>query len=91
MGLRLQLAKTTTLRRPDLVLEGKEKKKIWVCDMTCPQQVNMKLKRNEKHTKDLDMRHGLYLMLLEHSVEALKMYCKKSNMYLGNYQKQKQC
>ena len=90
MGLRLHLVKTTTLRRPDLVLEGKEKKKIWVFNMTCPQQVNMKLKRNEKHIKDLDMRHRLYLMLLEHSVEALKMYCEKSNVHIGNYQKQRQ-
>ena len=32
------LRKTTTSRRPDLVLEDKERNKIWICDMACPQQ-----------------------------------------------------
>ncbi len=27
------LRKTTTARRPDLILEDKEKKKIWICDL----------------------------------------------------------
>ena len=45
------LRKTTTSRRPDLVLEDKEKKKIWICDMACPQQANIAAKRNEKVTK----------------------------------------
>ena len=44
------LRKTTTSRRPDLVLEDKEKKKIWICDMAC-QQANIAAKRNEKVTK----------------------------------------
>ena len=35
------LRKTTTARRPDLILEDKEKKKIWICDMACPQQRNI--------------------------------------------------
>ena len=41
----------TTSRRPDLVLEDKERKKIWICDMACPQQANIAAKRNEKVTK----------------------------------------
>ena len=45
------LRKTTTSRRPDLVLEDKEKKKIWICDMACLQQANIAAKRNEKVTK----------------------------------------
>ena len=45
------LQKTTTSRRPDLVLEDKEKKKIWICDMACPQQAKIAAKRNEKVTK----------------------------------------
>ena len=43
--------KTTTARRPDLILEVKEKKKIWICDMACPQQQNTATKRLEKLTK----------------------------------------
>ena len=45
------LRKTTTSRRPDLILEEKEKKKIWICDMACPQQHNIETKRLEKLTK----------------------------------------
>ena len=45
------LRKTTTARRPDLILEDKEKKKIWICDMACPQQRNIETKRMEKLTK----------------------------------------
>ena len=46
-----KLRKTTTARRPDLILEDKEKKKIWICDMACPQQQNITTKRLRKLTK----------------------------------------
>ena len=42
------LCKTTTSRRPDLILEMKEDKKILICDMACPQQQNIDTKRMEK-------------------------------------------
>ena len=45
------LRKTTTARRPDLTLEDKRQKKVWICDMTCPQQRNIEEKRVEKMTK----------------------------------------
>ena len=45
------LRKTTTARRPDPILEDKEKKKIWICNMVCPQQQNTATKRLEKLTK----------------------------------------
>ena len=45
------LHKTTTARRSDLILEDKEKKKIWICDMACPQQRNIQAKRLDKLTK----------------------------------------
>ena len=35
------LWKTTTSRRPDLMLEEKQTKTIWICDMTCPQENNI--------------------------------------------------
>ena len=47
----LQLRKTTTERRPDLILELKTDKKIWICDMACPQRNNIGAKRTEKLTK----------------------------------------
>ena len=43
------LRKTTTSRRPDLILEEKEKKNIWICDMACPQENNVEKKRIEKN------------------------------------------
>ena len=34
-----------------MVLEDKERQKIRICDMACPQQANIAAKRNEKVTK----------------------------------------
>ena len=45
------LRKTTTARRPDLILEIKSYKKIWICDMACPQQNNICAKKADKTTK----------------------------------------
>ena len=45
------IIKTTTVRWPDLTLEDKAKKQIWICDMACPQQGNIEAKRLEKLTK----------------------------------------
>ena len=45
------LRKTTTARRPDLILEDKRQKRILICDMTCPQQRNIETKRMEKLIK----------------------------------------
>ena len=33
-----------------MVLEDTEKKKIWICDVACPEQANITAKRNEKVT-----------------------------------------
>ena len=45
------LRKMTTYRRPDLTLEDKERKMIWLCDMACPQEDNINIKTNDKRTK----------------------------------------
>ena len=45
------LRKTTTERRPDLSLELKTDKKIWICDMACRQQNKIGAKRTGKLTK----------------------------------------
>ena len=44
------LQKMTTSRRPDLILEEKQTKTIWVCNIACPQENNMEKKRLEKIT-----------------------------------------
>ena len=53
------LRKTNTSRRPDLSLKNKELKKIWICDMACPQQQNIKAKRLEKLTKYTQLAYEL--------------------------------
>ena len=49
--LEFNLRKTATSRRPDLILEEKEKKNIWICNMACPQENNIEKKRIEKKKK----------------------------------------
>ena len=36
LAFEFHLCKTTTTIRPDLILEDKAKKKIWICNMACP-------------------------------------------------------
>ena len=48
---KFNLRKMTAARRPDLILEDKEKKYSWMCGMACPQEINVEEKRNEKQTK----------------------------------------
>ena len=45
------LRKTTTSRRPELMLEDKQKITIWICDMACLQERNIETKMNDKRTK----------------------------------------
>ena len=56
---KFNLRKTNTSRRPDLILEDKESKKIWVCDNACPQQQNIEAKRLEKLTKYTQLAYEL--------------------------------
>ena len=53
------LRKTNTSRRLDLILEDKESRKIWICDMACPQQQNIEAKRLEKLTKYTQLAYDL--------------------------------
>ena len=40
----------TASRRPDWMLEKKQTKTIWICDMTLPQENDIEKKRLEKKT-----------------------------------------
>ena len=53
------LRKTNTSRRPDLILEDKAWKKIWICDMACPQKQNIEAKLLEKLTKYTQLAYEL--------------------------------
>ena len=41
------LRKKTTSRRPDLILEEKQTKTIWICDMACPQEYQYQYRKDE--------------------------------------------
>lgn len=45
------LRKTTTARRPDVTIEMREEKKIWLIDMACPSEYNVEEKHQEKLQK----------------------------------------
>ena len=84
------LRKTTTARRPDLILEDKEQKKIWVCDMACPQQRNVETKRLEKLTKyrqlEFEMRErrpGYEILIIPIVIGALGEGMKQAILDLG--------
>ena len=47
---KFDLRKAPTSRRPDLMLEEKQTKTIWICNMACLQQNNIEKKRQEKRT-----------------------------------------
>ena len=45
------LPKTTTARRPDVIIELKKEKKIYLVDMACPNEGNVNAKHLEKIQK----------------------------------------
>ena len=84
------LRKTTTARRPDLILEDKQQKKIWVCDMACPQQRNVETKRVEKLTKYRQLafemrerRPGYEILIIPIVIGALGGGIKQAILDLG--------
>ena len=46
-----KMSQSSAARRPDLTLEDKENKEILLCDMACPQEVNIEMKIKEKMDK----------------------------------------
>ena len=65
------LRKTTTSRRPNLILEDKEKKILWICDMACPQENNIVNKRDEKGTKYRQLALELRECRAEHKIYVI--------------------
>ena len=67
------LRKTTKSRRPDLTLEDKAKKKIWISDMACPQQWNIEAKRLEKLTKHRQLAYESRETHLEYEIMVVPL------------------
>ena len=45
------MRKTTSARRPDVMIENDEEKKLWIVDMAYPNEKNIGEKHREKLTK----------------------------------------
>ena len=45
------MRKTASARRPDVMIENDEQKKLWIVDMACPNEKNISEKYREKLTK----------------------------------------
>ena len=46
------MRKTTSARRPDVMIEIDEEKKLWIVDMACPNEKNIGEKHREKLTNN---------------------------------------
>ena len=62
------LRKTKISRRPDLTLEDKEKRILWICDMVCPQENNNVTKQDEKRTKHRQLAFKLRERRVEYKI-----------------------
>ena len=51
VGFRIPPTQDHNGEKTCLTLEDKAKKKIWICDMACPEKRNIEAKRLEKVTK----------------------------------------
>ena len=67
------LCKTTTARRPELTLEEKAKKKIWICSMACPQQRKIETKMLEKLTKYRQLAYESRARWPEYKIMVVRM------------------
>ena len=52
---KFHLQKSTTARRPDLILGLKVDKNIWICDVACPQQNNIDNKSHSRRENDVQI------------------------------------
>ena len=67
------LRKTTTVRRPELTLEDRAKKKTWICNVACPQQRNIEAKRLEKLTKYRQLAYESRERHPEHKIKVVPL------------------
>ena len=65
------LRKTTISRRPDLILKMKEDRKILICDMACPQQQNIDMKRMEQLMKYRQLAFEMRERRPEHVIKVV--------------------
>ena len=66
-----QMRKTTTARRPDLILEDNMEKKIFIIDMACPNESNIAKKRREKLDKYQQLAFEIREKRKDYMVEIL--------------------
>ena len=65
--------KTNEARRPHLVLEKKEDKVIWLCDMAYPKERNIEAKSSEKITKSQQLAYETREKRKDYEVEVIPL------------------
>ena len=65
------MRKTTSSRRPDVIIENDEEKKLWIMDMACPNEKNIGEKHREKLTKYQQLVFEMREKIPEYRVEIV--------------------
>ena len=68
-----KMRQSSSARRPDLTLEDKERKRVWICDMACPQESNIEAKVKEKLDKYQQLAFEMRENRVGHRVEIVPL------------------
>ena len=68
-----KMRQSSLARRPDLTLEDKERKRVWICDMACPQESNIEAKVKEKLDKYQQLAFEMRETRVGHRVEIVPL------------------
>ena len=81
------MRKTTSARRPDIMIENNEEKMLRIVDMACPDEKNISEKHREKLTKDQQLAFEMREKRPEYRVEIVPIVTG----CLGGGMKQVEC
>ena len=81
------MRKTTSARRPDVMIENDEEKKLWIVDMACPNEKNIGEKHREKLSKYQQLAFEMREKRPEYRVEIVPIVIG----CLGGGMKQVEC
>ena len=56
------MRKTVSARRPDVMIENDEEKKLWIMDVACPNEKNIDEKHHEKLTKYQQLAFKIHIL-----------------------------
>ena len=85
------MRKTTSARRPDVMIENDEEKKLWIVDMAYPNEKNIGEKHREKLTEYQQLAFEMREKIPEYTVEIVPIVtgCLRGGMKQAEYQVKK--